>query len=47
MDNKSVNICVQGFTVDVGLCFCGMHIGLELLDLCVMFEALREFVPFC
>lgn len=42
-----MNICVQGFTMDVRFCFYGIHIGLELLNLCFMFETLRRFVPFC
>lgn len=47
LNNKSVNICVQDFTMDVAFCFYGMCIGLELLDLCFMFDALGGFVPLC
>ena len=47
MNNKSVNICVQGFTMGVGFRFYEIHSGLELLDLSFIFDALRGFVPFC
>ena len=46
MNNRSVNICVQDFTMGVEFRFYEIHIGLELLDLSFMFDALRGFVSF-